>query len=80
MRVDDELDPLEELAERTVGEQGVALHREVGRVDLQQQAAVDDAAVLGAQRVGDGAHVLVAASRSGGSPSPPRRCPATARS
>ena len=49
-RVDDELDPVEELAERPVGEQGVALHGEVGRVDLQQQAAVDDRAVLGAQR------------------------------
>ena len=38
----DELDPREELVERTVGEQRVALHREVGRVDLQQQPLVDD--------------------------------------
>ena len=53
--VDDELDPVEELVERPVGEQRVALHRQVGRVDLQQQAAVDDRAVLGAQRGGDGA-------------------------
>ena len=57
--VDHQLDPVEELAERPVGEEGVALHGEVGRVDLQQQAAVDDGLVLGAQRGRHGAHVLL---------------------
>ena len=56
--VDHELDPVEELAERPVGEEGVALHGEVGRVDLQQQSALDDGAVLGAERGRHGSHVL----------------------
>ena len=56
--VDDQLDPLEELAERAVGEQRVAFERQVGGVDLEQQAAVDDGAVLGAQRRRHRVHVL----------------------
>jgi hypothetical protein len=37
----------------------VALEREVGRIDLEQEAAVDDRPVLRAQRGRHGAHVLV---------------------
>ena len=51
---------VEELRERPVGEQRVALQGEVGRVDLEQQATVDDRAVLGAQRVGHRPDVLLA--------------------
>ena len=58
-RVDDELDPGEELAERPVGEEVVALHGEVGRVDLQQEAPLDDRSVLGAQRRRERADVVV---------------------
>ena len=57
--VDHQLHPAEELRQRPVGEQRVALEGEVGRVDLQQQAAVDDRLVLGAQGGGDGPHVLL---------------------
>jgi hypothetical protein len=37
----------------------VALHGQIGTVDLQQQAAVDDGQVLGAQGGGDGPDVLL---------------------
>ena len=42
----------------------VAAHREVGRVDLQHEAGVDDALVLGLHRLGERVEVLVDASRS----------------
>ena len=58
--VDHQLDPGEELGQRPVGEQRVALQGEVGGVDLQQQAPVDDGPVLGAQRGGHRPHVLLA--------------------
>ena len=57
--VDHQLDPVEEVRERSVGEQRVPLHGEVGGVDLEQQALVDDVPVLGPQRGGDGADVLL---------------------
>ena len=53
------VDVAQEVGERAVGEGGVALHREIRRVDLQDEALVDDVAVLGGERVGDGDHVLV---------------------
>ena len=39
----------------------VAAHGEVGRVDLQVEAGLDDALVLGLHRLGDGVEVLVGA-------------------
>ena len=56
----DALDPLEELREGPIGEEGVALHREIGRVDLQQEPVLDDDAIFVTQRLGDGVQVLVA--------------------
>ena len=50
----------EELGEGRVGEQRVPLHREVGRVDLEEQAAVDDVPVLRRERGGDRADVVLA--------------------
>ena len=56
---DHQLDPRQEVGERPVGEEGVALEGEVGGVDLEQQPALDDGVVLRAQRLGDGVHVLL---------------------
>ena len=47
----------EELAERPVGEERVALHREIGRIDLEHEARARDRLVLGAERGGDGVDV-----------------------
>ena len=53
---------VEELRQRPVGEQRVALEGEVGRVDLQQQPAVDDGPVLRAQGGGHRPDVLLHAT------------------
>jgi hypothetical protein len=56
-RVDRRLDEVEELGLRAVGEERVALHREVRRVDLQHVPRRHGRLVLGAQRLGDRADV-----------------------
>jgi hypothetical protein len=57
--VDHQLHPREEMGERPIREECVTFHRQVWRVDLQQQALVDDEPILDAEGTGDGAHVLL---------------------
>ena len=52
-RLDDPLDEAEEIAERPVVVGQVALEREVGAVELQQEAVLDDRLVFDLQRRGD---------------------------
>ena len=55
---DGDIHEVEELGQRTVGEQAVALHCEVRAIDLQHHPARDDRLVLGAQRLGHRIHVV----------------------
>ena len=79
-RRDDALDEAEEVAERPVLIGDVALEREVGAVELQQEAVADDRLVLDPERVGERRRGRPPRSRSARSSSPRRRCPARARS
>ena len=67
----DAIDEAEEIAQRPVLVGHVPLHREIGAVELQQEAVVDDGFVFDAQRLAEGrevgflARVVVVAQRRG---------------
>ena len=56
---DDLLDERLEIAERLVAERAVALHGEIGRIDLQGEAGGDDRLVFDPQALGDGVEIGV---------------------
>src|SRR5271155_2074856 len=51
--------PTKELLERPIGEEGVALEGEIGGVDLEEQAVIDDGPVLGGKSARDGVYELL---------------------
>ena len=67
----DAIDKAQEIAERLMLVGNVAFHREIGAIELQQEAVLDDGFVFHAQRfaerlqVGGFARVMVIAQRGG---------------